>query len=230
MVKPCIPIFPQSKSLISVPRIHCLINQFLVRLLPFRAGSRPIDHALTYFNHVSLPSSALLGTLDKPRDIRQNFLSNIWRVSIGSLALSNLTIPAMQLSAYIAGKYSLRRTVGTQDGSRKPIFSFRTQQRAILYTLACAEVLKYFSEEAIKFFMDPNLDPRARNGIAAVLKVIMVHHGQSSFAELAERCGAQGLFEYNQIIEHQVRKQVNPYKHRKTSLPARVKRDGHRRR
>ena len=174
------------------------------RVLPTRAGANPVDHAITYFDHVHLPKEALLGSLEKPHDLRQNFLDVIWRVGVGSLALSNLTIAALRASVYVAGKYSIRRTVTGPDGKPLPIIAFRTQQLPILHTLAQTIVLDAYGKDSAQRFVSPDLDPRVRHGIAAALKAVMVQHCQSSLYSLAERCGAQGLFEHNQIIQSQL--------------------------
>ncbi|KAJ7485009.1 hypothetical protein B0H11DRAFT_1148270 [Mycena galericulata] len=174
------------------------------KILPGRAGSKPVDHALTYFDHVYLPSTALLGKLEKPKDLRSNFLRVIWRVAVGSLALSTLSIPALKAGVYVAGKYSLRRTVTGPDGSPMPIISFRTQQLPILHTLAQTQVLEAFAATAIEWFTRDGLDMTVKHGIAASLKAVMLQHVQTSLYQLAERCGAQGLYEHNQIIESQL--------------------------
>lgn len=175
------------------------------RPVPNRAGTRPADHSLLYFNHVILPYEALLGTLDMPKDLRQNFLQVIWRVGIGSLAFSNLSITAFKSSVYVAGLYSIRRTITTNDGQSMPIIAFRAQQTPVMHALAEAFVLDAFGKYAVDEFANAGLDTRVRHAIAAVLKVMMVQHCQDSLYTLAERCGAQGVYEYHQIIESQVR-------------------------
>ncbi|TCD66582.1 hypothetical protein EIP91_001139 [Steccherinum ochraceum] len=176
------------------------------RLLPKRAGSNPVDHAITYFDHVHLPKEALLGSLQKPADMRLNFMKVIWRVTVGSLALSNQVLTVIRVSAYIAGRYSLRRTVTGPGGKPMPIISFRTQQLPIFHALAQAKVLDAYAKDSAQRFSSPDadLDPRVRYGIAAAFKAVMMQHCQSSLFTLAERCGAQGLFEYNQIIQLQL--------------------------
>lgn len=183
-----------------------VLTNRIFRVLPKRAGSKPVDHAITYFNHVRLPATALLGSLEKPADLRQNFLSVIWRVGVGSLVLSSVTVPILKASAYVAGRYSVRRTVTGADGKPTAIIGFRTQQLPILHTLAQAFVLEAYSRDAAERFLAPNLDPRVRHGIAAALKAVTVLHCQQSLYSLSERCGAQGLFEHNQIIASQVSK------------------------
>jgi acyl-CoA oxidase len=136
--------------------------------------------------------------------MRQNFLRVIWRVGVGSIALSTLAVPAIKVSAYVAGKYSLRRTVTGADGKPMPIINFRTQQLPILHALAQSKVLEAYAKEAITWFTEPELPFLVKLGVATTLKAVMVHSTQSCLYALAERCGAQGLYQYNQIIEYQV--------------------------
>jgi len=85
-----------------------------------------------------------------------------------------------------------------------PIIRFRTQQLPILHAVAQTIVLDAYGKDAVRRFLQPNLDPRVRHGIAAALKAAMVQHCQSTLYALSERCGAQGLFEHNQIIQSQL--------------------------
>ncbi|KLO09037.1 acyl-CoA dehydrogenase NM domain-like protein [Schizopora paradoxa] len=162
-----------------------LCNGITSRILPSRPGTGALDHAITSFNHVRLPPSALLGTTEIPEDPRASFASCIQRVHIGSISLSLSAISAVSLSAFIAAKYSMQRTVTMYSNSGEaiatPIWTFRTQQIPILTCFARHAVMKAFAKEAISLFVDPNLDPRAQFGIAS------------------ERCGAQGLYLHNQI-------------------------------
>ncbi|KAJ5156326.1 acyl-CoA dehydrogenase/oxidase [Penicillium capsulatum] len=172
--------------------------------LPNRTGSRPIDHSVTTFDHVRLPSSALLGSLEKPHNMREHFLSVIWRVAVGTLGLSSVMVPVMKRSVYVAGKYSMRRHVQGNDGKPTPIISFRTQQRPILHTLAQIAVFEPYAHECFRRFMQSDIKPTVRHGIAATMKAVLNSATQSSLYGLAERCGAQGLFEYNHIIQGQL--------------------------
>lgn len=85
-----------------------------------------------------------------------------------------------------------------------PIIGFRTQQLPIFHTLAQAIVIEAYVIDASTRFIAPDLDPRVRHGIATAFKAVVIQHTQSSLCTLAERCGAQGLFEHNQIIEAEV--------------------------
>ncbi|KAJ3572734.1 hypothetical protein NP233_g2896 [Leucocoprinus birnbaumii] len=169
------------------------------KVLPHRGGSRPLNHSLTYFNNVRLPMSALLGSLEKPKDQRASFLGLISRVAVGTIAIGSLGVPALQVASYIAARYSMRRTITDSKGLIKPIISFQTQKGPILTALAQSFVMKAFHEAAIRVFKEKNQDFNVQHAIATILKVVMMQHGQAANLGLGDRCGAQGLFEANQL-------------------------------
>lgn len=158
-----------------------------------------MNHSLTYFRKLRLPSTALLGSDQKPADPRAAFFANISQVAIGTIAIGSLGVPALQVSSYIAAKYSLRRTVVDPKGIRKPIFAFRSQKTPILTALAQSFVMQALHEWAVVQFINPKTDPRVRHGIASILKTVMIQHAQTANLSLGDRCGAQGLFEHNQL-------------------------------
>ncbi|KAI1140098.1 putative acyl-CoA oxidase [Hypoxylon sp. FL0543] len=172
------------------------------RALPRRNGSKPLDHAMTTFNHVHLSADSLLGPLNQKADKRTDFFEQIWRVSVGTLSISLWNVPALYQCAFIAGTYSYRRHVaGSAPGQRVPIISFSTQYRPILGALAQASVFDAFADEAINLFRDPTVNPLVRHGIATCFKVTVTLATQKALNELADRCGWQGLFAYNRILE-----------------------------
>ncbi|KAL0945545.1 hypothetical protein HGRIS_014706 [Hohenbuehelia grisea] len=143
----------------------------------------------------------MLGTFEGTGDMRIDFSRAIWRVAVGSLALGSLDVAFLRLSAYIAGRYSQRRRV-YNGGDLVPIISFKTQYTPILTSLAQATVLKAFWRMAVNHFTNNAEDSRVRHGIAAIYKVTAVQHGQAGYLELSQRCGAQGLFNHNQLSAH----------------------------
>jgi alkylation response protein AidB-like acyl-CoA dehydrogenase len=134
-----------------------------------------------------------------PADPRTAFFSQIYRVAIGTIALSSLGLPSLQLASYIASRYSLRRHVVDARGESIPIISFQTQKQPILTAVAQSFVLQAMHKQAISWFMDPAIDPRVRHAIATVHKVAMIQAAQAANLTLGDRCGAQGLFEANQL-------------------------------
>jgi hypothetical protein len=81
-----------------------------------------------------------------------------------------------------------------------PIISFRTQL-PILHALAQITVLEAYAEDSIQKFGEFNSAPAVQGGIAATSKAVLCQASQPMFHALSERCGAQGLYAYNHIIE-----------------------------
>ncbi|KAJ7164503.1 acyl-CoA dehydrogenase NM domain-like protein [Mycena filopes] len=173
----------------------------VARLLPPRGGSTPVRHSITSFDHVFLPENALLerasGTPNNAShgQKRLDYLKTIWRAAIGSLALSAVAMPSLARSAK-------RRRVGSTPTSIPiPIIQFTTQHAPILTAFAQSFVLAEFYKRAVEIFKDSRIDFRVRHGIAACFKAVALRHTQDATLTLSERCGAQGLFNYNGISE-----------------------------
>ncbi|KAJ6606033.1 acyl-CoA dehydrogenase NM domain-like protein [Mycena vulgaris] len=212
---PCIAIVMAKllKDGIDLGITHFLSPSTTERLLPTRGESAPVHHSITTFNQVFVPQSSLLRRDDDiptgrvSTDARRlGFLKTIWRAAIGSLALSALAIPALARTAFTVAMYSTRRRVGTaaspsHSTTSVPIMHFSTQHAPILTAFAQSFVLAEFYKFAVRIFTDQSLDFRVRHGIAACFKVVALRHMQDSSA-LADRCGAQGLFGYNGILEN----------------------------
>ncbi|KAF4950787.1 hypothetical protein FSARC_13084 [Fusarium sarcochroum] len=167
------------------------------RILPTRPGTKPLDHCLTTFNHVDLPSSALLGSSSEPENDRLDFLRQIWRVSAGTLSLSIMGISAIKVGTRIASVYSERRTITAPDGhTPREIMSFSTQQHPIVEGWVQGKVLHAYAQWTIG--MCPDLTDTVQHALATVFKATVMKASQI-LRPLAERCGWQGLFAYNQI-------------------------------
>lgn len=136
--------------------------------------------------------------------MRTQFLMATNRLGFGTLALSLSAIPGLRCATFIVGKYSLRRTVVGPEGSPKPIISFRTQQLPILHALAETAVMEPFANWITTKFSDTSLDFSVRHGLAVIFKGAVLQYTQKSFANLLERCGAQGVFMHNQLVEMEV--------------------------
>lgn len=169
------------------------------RLLTPRGGSVPMNHCLTYFNHVALPASALLSSPEKGDD-REQFFDSIYRIIVGTISIAGMALTSLKMAVYVAGRYSQRRNVTDAfTGSQTPIISFPTQQYPILSSLAQAIVFESLTKKAIALFTDKSKSLGARHCIAAVAKVTLVKHCCASLISLGDRCGAQGVFEVNQF-------------------------------
>lgn len=160
-----------------------------------------MDHCLTYFNHVSLPPTALLGSPEKEgNDNRNQFFEGIYRVMVGTISIGVMTVSSLKMAVYVAGRYSQRRKVTDAfSGALTPIISFPTQHYPVLSCLAQAIVFESFNKKAITMFTNRDLNFTTRHCIAAITKTTLAKHCTASLISLGERCGAQGLFEVNQF-------------------------------
>ena len=137
-------------------------------MIPERAGAGPLGHSVTWFDHIKLAPWACLGPLGKPKSPKAAFQAAVWRISIGGLALGALAVPSVGVSAYILGRYSLRRQVySANTGELMPIIDFRTQQIPILHGLAQMFVMQAFlnGSSTLKMFSDFTTDAAVRAGI-----------------------------------------------------------------
>lgn len=164
-----------------------------------RPGANALDHAITTFTHVRLPRSALLGDLNQVRNKKADFFDTISRVSVGTLAISMTAPPTLLVSAYIVAQYSKRRVV-KGPGGPMPIIEFRTQLLPILRALSQGNVLKAFAREARDIFTCEENEDGVRSGVAVCFKAVCGQFSLTTVEELTERCGAQGLFQENQLM------------------------------
>lgn len=169
-------------------------------LLPVRPGTTPLDHCLTCFDHVRLPSSALLGSAEKARDAGADLQKQLWRVSVGAIALSLGNVACLKVAAYIAGTYSMRRHIYQAGRGSMPIISISTQYRPVLRALVASEVLGAFARWVTPLFSNANLDILVRRGLAIIFKTTAVHLF-SVMPELADRCGWRGFYAHNQLAD-----------------------------
>ncbi|KAK5994333.1 Peroxisomal acyl-coenzyme A oxidase 3-like protein [Cladobotryum mycophilum] len=173
------------------------------RLLPARPGAKMLDHAVTTFDNVRLDSWALLGEVETPDNLRKDFFRHIHRVTVGTLSLSLCNIPVGRLCGYILGRYSQKRRIagaGATPDERVPIITFATQHTPILTMLATDNILEAFSKEIIQTFIETK-EPQMRSALATIFKQTATYSTQSLCNEMIDRCGWQGLYTHNQMME-----------------------------
>ncbi|EAW14867.1 putative acyl-CoA oxidase [Aspergillus clavatus NRRL 1] len=177
------------------------------KLLPNRAGSTYLDHAITVFNHVRLPKNALLGEIRKiPVSEQDQFSSLIWRVPVGTFSLAMASVPTLKICSSIAARYAMKRRVGhsvAEEGL--PITHFRTQQIPIFHAIAQASVLAEYATCAVQNFTDRRLDPRVRHAHAMFFKTIAMAQTLESTRTLSLEMGWRGFSGDNQIIRAEYR-------------------------
>ncbi|OJI82939.1 hypothetical protein ASPTUDRAFT_124765 [Aspergillus tubingensis CBS 134.48] len=170
--------------------------------LPAPGAGRLLDFVLTSFDHVHLPSTAILGDLARPSNMRDQYLTAVDRLSTGTLTVSLWTIPFLKGAAFTVGKYSQRRTVQEGlHGKRVPIISYTTQQLPIAHALAEVAVLDPFADWVIEQRRSPSISPGLKHALSIILKVVFVQHGSESLKQLNERSGSRGMFPTNGLME-----------------------------
>lgn len=119
--------------------------------------------------------------------------------------MGTLGINGMRLASFIAAKYSQRRTVwDAYRRAPRPIISFSTQYLPVLITIAQTFVLDAFSRASRERFVQAQ-NPVMRHFVAAVFKTTVMKLACQAILDLGDRCGAQGLFEVNQLSVMHVR-------------------------
>jgi acyl-CoA oxidase len=73
-----------------------------------------------------------------------------------------------------------------------------------MIAIAQSFVMEAFHRWAVGVFKTSQ-DPRVQHAIATILKVTMIDLAQAAHLTLGDRCGAQGLFEVNQLAAMHVR-------------------------
>ena len=157
-----------------------------------------MNHSITSFHNVRLPPNAILGSLEPQRSPKAELNQAIWRVVTGTLAIGSSLLPSMKAAATIGAMYSLRRHVGPSD-SRVPIIHFRTQQIPILTLVSRTYVMEAFLNWCTGIFSDETVDSRVRHAIAGIFKATIAEHFKDAIMAVSDRCGAQGLFNHNQL-------------------------------
>ncbi|GLB41016.1 putative acyl-CoA dehydrogenase NM domain-like protein [Lyophyllum shimeji] len=169
--------------------------------LPPRSGTGPLDFAITTFDHVHLPPTALVASdiLDyaTPSQPLEAWWDEIWRIQLGTMAVPAPWISAIKAIAFIGGRYSMHRCLLGKRSEPVPILSFRTQQWPVVHATAVAMVMANWYPLVIRQAMKRTTDHRVRHAMSVIAKTTVCRHFQRCAPEVAERCGAQGTFEHN---------------------------------
>ncbi|KAF9223155.1 acyl-CoA oxidase [Gyrodon lividus] len=166
-----------------------------------RPGTSPLDFSITRFNRVFVPHTALvsssIGDYSLPKVPLEAWWDEVWRIPLGTMAVTAPWITSIKAAAFIAGKYSMHRSLTGKGVEPIPIISFRTQQWPIAHAVAVGLVMNNWYPIAARQTTDKSLDHRVRHGLAVIVKTTTCRHFQRCIPEVAERCGAQGTFEHN---------------------------------
>jgi acyl-CoA oxidase len=172
------------------------------RRLPARTGTSPLDFSLTSFSNVFLPHTALLGPLDlssKTSPSREAWWSEVWRLTHGSMAVAAPVVQALKHAAYIGGKYSSHRHILGKDLSPIPLITIPTQQWPIIQGIALSFVLEAWYRRCAASITSRQFNHEVLHGISVTVKATVFRYFQQCSDTIAERCGAQGTFEWNEM-------------------------------
>lgn len=184
-----------------------------VRPLPQTPGSA-VDHAITSFDRVLLPRTALLagdhGDLTTEGAFhstlasrRRRFLRSIQRVTTGKLCLSAGALAGARASLTIAVRYAHRRhTFAPASRSGVPVFAYRCHQTRLLGAVARAYAATFLLRETTRSCADADAaEPADAEVLVAAAKGWITWHARDIVIECRERCGAQGLLSTNRIVD-----------------------------
>ncbi|MHC0433522.1 acyl-CoA dehydrogenase family protein [Streptomyces sp. O3] len=187
-----------------------------VRAIPSRFGPT-VDHCLTRFKHVRLPRTALLeaehGRLDHHGQLtsslgnrRKRFLRSVNRVTMGKLCMSASSLGMARTALTIAVRYAhIRHIAGPREGERVPLAAHRSHHGRLLSALATCYALTFLHRKVMKRWTEHTAEDRDQvERMVAVSKSWITWQCRQIAIECRERCGAQGLFPFNNLVEQQL--------------------------
>ncbi|MFH8224715.1 acyl-CoA dehydrogenase, partial [Streptomyces sp. NPDC018057] len=185
-----------------------------VRPLSGTPGSS-VDHALTSFDRVVLPRTALLSgghgelTADgafrsTTGSRRRRFLHSIQRVTTGKLCLSAAALGGARAALTISVRHAHRRhTFAPASRSGVPLFAYRCHQTRLLGAVARAYAATFLLRETTRAAGAPQgsgPDDEA-DVLVAAAKGWITWQARDIALECRERCGAQGLLSANRVVD-----------------------------
>lgn len=184
-----------------------------VRPLSQTPGSA-VDHAITSFDRVVLPRTALLAgdhaDLTAEGDFhstlgsrRRRFLRSIQRVTTGKLCLSAAALGGARASLTVAVRYAHRRhTFAPASRSGVPVFDYRCHQTRLLGAVARAYAATFLLRETTRGCAGADAPESAETEVlVAAAKGWITWRARDIVVECRERCGAQGLLSANRIVD-----------------------------
>ncbi|MEU6476525.1 acyl-CoA dehydrogenase [Streptomyces sp. NPDC047017] len=173
-----------------------------------------VDHALTSFDHVELPRTALLagdhahlaadGTFRSTiGSRRRRFLRSIQRVTVGKLCLSAGALGGARACLTIAVRHGHRRhTFAPARRTGVPLFAYRCHQTRLLGALARAYAATFLLREAVRGCLrDDTGEQAGAEVLVAATKGWITWQARDIVIECRERCGAQGLLSENRVVD-----------------------------
>lgn len=176
-----------------------------------------IDNAVTSFDEVRLPSSALLVADALPtrqadegpaQTMRERFHNAAERIQIGKLFLSASSAAAARAATTVATRHAHSRKTFAPGRADVPVVAYRSHQKALLDALSDTYGITLLTNAAKKFcqtwWRERRSPGRALIQRLAVTKAMVTWTAGRVLSECRERLGAQGVFSANRIADFTV--------------------------
>ncbi|HEV8555487.1 MAG TPA: acyl-CoA dehydrogenase [Actinophytocola sp.] len=172
------------------------------------------DNAVTSFDEVRLPGSALLVADALPTrnsdsglatTARERFLKSAERIQIGKLFLATSSAAAARAATTIASRHGHRRRTFAPGHSDVAVVSYRSHQKALLDALSDTYGITLLTNAAKRlcqtWWHEPRSPRRALIQRLAVTKAVVTWTAGQVLIDCRERLGAQGMFSANRIAD-----------------------------
>jgi acyl-CoA oxidase len=191
-----------------------------VRISPL--GDKPgfhLDNAITSFDNVEIPFEALLAEnileietdgsvhLHEPK-AHNRFLKAINRVQVGKLCMASTSLGMSKAALCITMHYAQKRRTFGAFGSI-PIIRYHVLRDGLIVDVGLLVVFSLWLDHLVARLVaesegrpfDSEIPEQTLNEIA-IAKATISWHAQELLVRCRERCGAQGLFSANRIIDY----------------------------
>lgn len=180
-------------------------------------GHKPgihLDNAMTSFNNVELPYEALLqrGIIEFDRDGRlgpskltrsERFLRSVERVQSGKLCMVSCSLAGAMAGLQINYAYAQKRQSFSPAGPVS-LLNYPTYRHPLALDVVTNRVHAAWLEHIVAELGNDSLTPLPHHILneVAILKALSTWGSQDILMRCRERCGAQGMFTANKIIDY----------------------------
>ncbi|WP_309095125.1 acyl-CoA dehydrogenase [Streptomyces sp.] len=174
-----------------------------------------VDHALTWFDQVTVPRRNLLhgesggfssdGAFQPGGgNLRRRFLRTMSRIQPGRLCVASAAVGAGKASVYTALRYAERRLTNGPGRGEVPVLEHRSHQRDLFPALARVYAMNLLLNHAKREFLAHSGDTPSDdlNHLISITKALATWEMSDVAGICRERCGAQGMFRVNRIADY----------------------------
>ncbi|MFE3775542.1 acyl-CoA dehydrogenase [Streptomyces sp. NPDC059122] len=173
-----------------------------------------LDHALTWFDHVTVPRRNLLhGEMGEfssdgafqpgGGNMRRRFLRTMSRIQPGRLCVASAAVGAGKASIYTALRYAERRLTNGPGRNDVPVLEYRSHQRDLFAALAKVYAMNLLLNHAKREFLaHSGTVSDELNHLISITKALATSEMNDVAGICRERCGAQGIFRVNRIADY----------------------------